>query len=380
MNRRLSNLIYLVMFLLVITIVPVLTLLDSIGNRDLHVIESEAELSFFNGSYSKVAEDHFDRRLSIHDLAVNTMAAVHYFVFDEGASGVVIGKDKWLFSSEEFDLTPNAEENFEINLATIVSVDAYLKKKNITLVITPVPAKARLLRDQLSGGWSQKRRGAYRQLIERLSQNEVHVVDSYAAMNASIPEELFFQSDTHWTPAGADVIAQATAEYCSEKTNLRLADIDYTTEIVGTFALEGDLMSFVPLTPWFSQWGPSLEYFEKSQTYEQSSNLFSPTEINTILVGTSYSADERWNFAGFLKQALGRDLANYSTKGLGPYRPMYDFLTNPEALIDIDLIVWEIPERYLMQSYSELEFSKLLQPQGVIQLATTNFARMETKQ
>lgn len=376
MKSRLSNMIYLVFFLLMITAVPVLTLLNNTGNRDQFALESEVNLSLLNGSYSKVAEDYFDKHLSIHEFAVSTMAAVQYFFFLEGADGVVVGRNQWLFSNEEFDIPANAEENLETNLATISSIDSHLKNLNIALVVVPIPAKARILENQLANRWSLTRENTYSRMIEGLNKTDVHVVDSYSAMYLS-SENLFFRSDTHWTPAGAKIVAQATADYCGLKTDLVLSVTDYSTEVLESSELEGDLMSYIPLAPWFSQWGPSIEYFDLQQTYESSSSLFSAREVNTVLVGTSYSADERWNFPGFLKQALGRDLVNYSARGLGPYRPMYDLLMDADALSGVDLIVWEIPERYLMRSYSELKFSQVLQSHRNLELSAANSVQNE---
>jgi len=189
-------------------------------------------------------------------------------------------------------------------------------------------------------------------------------------MNAAASSQsLFFRSDTHWTPTGASIIAQATADYWRSEVGATSIDLTFSTEAQAVQKLEGDLMSFIPLAPWFSSWGPGPEYFRPSQTYAQASDLFASTEINTLLVGTSYSADERWNFAGFLKQALGRDLANYSAKGQGPYRPMHKLLTDISVFDGVDLVVWEIPERYLMDSYSELKFSQLLSRNADTQLA-----------
>ena len=50
--------------------------------------------------------------------------------------------------------------------------------------------------------------------------------------------------------------------------------------------------------------------------------LFGTQTIPVTLVGTSYSADERWNFTGALQTALGADVLNLATEGRGPLPPM----------------------------------------------------------
>jgi alginate O-acetyltransferase complex protein AlgJ len=86
--------------------------------------------------------------------------------------------------------------------------------------------------------------------------------------------------------------------------------------------------------------------------------LFGDQSFPVALVGTSYSANPQWNFEGFLKEALQTDILNAADEGRGPFETMKDYLeddsfaTNPP-----DLIVWEIPERYLSVSY-ELAMKK----------------------
>ncbi len=66
------------------------------------------------------------------------------------------------------------------------------------------------------------------------------------------------------------------------------------------------------------------------------------------LVGTSYSANPRWNFEGALKQALSADLINYAKEGKGPLEPMLELLQDEGFRKDPpQLLVWEFPERYL---------------------------------
>jgi alginate O-acetyltransferase complex protein AlgJ len=67
------------------------------------------------------------------------------------------------------------------------------------------------------------------------------------------------------------------------------------------------------------------------------------------LVGTSYSAQPSWNFHGALQEALGEDVGNYAKEGLGPFAPMFEYLRSKDfAQAPPRLVLWEIPERYLV--------------------------------
>ena len=73
-----------------------------------------------------------------------------------------------------------------------------------------------------------------------------------------------------------------------------------------------------------------------------------------VLLGTSFSADRRWNFDGALKQALAVDVQNLAEQGQGPIVPMTRFLTDYLPLsANLKLVIWEIPERYLSVAYPQ---------------------------
>lgn len=372
--NRIKNLIFLGYFILTLLLVSVSTLMDGKRFLDTNRSTDSDSLSVIDGTLTANLEQRFDQVLGIHELSVSVMAAFYYFVFSEGKNGVLIGEEDWLFSVEEFEIPKNYSINLDENLDTVTAISRYFQAQGITLVVAPVPAKARLLQGKLRQQWSPKREAVYQYMFENLGESGVHIVDTYAAMIAeSSREALFFRSDTHWTPEGAAIVARSTAEYLYRHLEIPPEKKTYATELFNRGKLDGDLTRFIPLASWFSEWGPSPEYFDHSKTYAQSNDLFGSEKVSTALVGTSYSADDRWNFSGFLMQESGRDLANYAKKGAGPFSPMLKLVESRSALTDIDLIVWEIPERFLMYSYSELQFGQILHQNGGENVAAVDF-------
>ena len=163
-------------------------------------------------------------------------------------------------------------------------------------------------------------------------------------------------------------MAAATAELFYKQFPQRaLSPKAFITESVGNQLLEGDLLEFLPLSPLFDQLMPEEEQIELYQTYPlgddfllaTNDGLFSPVsdQPEVVLLGTSFSADRRWNFAGALKQALSADVQNIAQQGQGPIVPMADFLNDylptPTAN-NLKLVIWEIPERYLPVAYAEI--------------------------
>tara|TARA_B100000446_G_scaffold134800_1_gene127037 strand:- start:131 stop:1258 length:1128 start_codon:yes stop_codon:yes gene_type:complete len=316
---------------------------------------------WLSGAVSQQWEQQFDNNFVIREWSISAMAAVTYLGFREGTSEVAVGEGDWMFSREELVQPANSDDNIRQNFLRVLQTSDYLASRNIRLLVVPVPAKARVLSHHLAQRPALAHQQVYAQLLDFLGDHRVSVVDTLKAMSINPEQPLYFQRDTHWTPNGAQLVAKATARYCQNQINLSLNNLEFVTEARDIQEFAGDLMNFIPLQPLFSQFQPSSEEFIETTTYAKQSNLFGSSDVavSTLLVGTSYSADSRWNFEGYLKQALGRDLLNLASEGRGPFAPMLSLMQQPSALEGVELVIWEIPERYLLQAYPDLDFSTI---------------------
>ena len=85
----------------------------------------------------------------------------------------------------------------------------------------------------------------------------------------------------------------------------------------------------------------------------ESFDLFAePSPLAMALIGTSYSADARWNFHGYLQQAFSRDIIDFAEVGQGPVKPMLNYLQSDTFQSnEITYVVWEFPVRYFVQDF-----------------------------
>lgn len=313
--------------------------------------------TLFNGARAKQIEAVFDDAYGAKEFAVNLWAGIHYTVFSEGYREVVVGRDAWLFSAEEMFSSTNAQEYFADNVLFIEWVRDQLEQDGIALLVTPVPSKARVMANKLPRPTTRLHQQLFEQMLVQLRDRNINAVDSMAAVVASNNnEQLFFKNDTHWTPVGARLIAQQTAKMWrrlaqSSQGADQLAPTEFTSQVSPPQQFSGDLLNFIPVSPWFSSLGPKPESYQRVQTYFDNADLFSEPQINIALVGTSYSADARWNFDGALKQAMAADLINVARKGVGPFEPMADFMMRRDSSDNIKWVIWEIPERYLLMPF-----------------------------
>ncbi len=300
----------------------------------LQSFQRTEQMTLLNGKLAKAAETHYDAEFPIKRLGTNLWAAMDFKLFNEGRPGVVLGRDQWLFSDEEFKPTAGAEQLMQENLALIRGIRDTLQQHGSQLVLAIVPAKARVYAEYLG-----KERPAslhddlYNQFHAQARQANVFAPDMMAPMEqAKARGQVFLRTDTHWTPMGAEVAAQALAEAVSRQSLLNGDPQAFITEAGNTAPYKGDLTNFLPLDPLFSNLLPAPDNLQKRTTRpvdaegDAGDALFADKQIPVALVGTSYSANPHWNFLGALQQALRSDVANYAEDGHGPLLPMLKYL------------------------------------------------------
>jgi len=315
---------------------------------------------WLQGAAARDFERHYDEAFPTRDFGTNLWAAIEYRLFNEGRHDVVVGHEGWLFTAEEFDTYPDAAATVERHLALIGWVHEQLARRGVALLVAPVPAKVRLYGEQLDPVGRQPaamRAALYENLLDRLDRQGIpapNLLGVLARCRDQAP--VFLRTDTHWTPQGADCAARALAMVARAR-GLARADAQgrYRTVIDNPAkAIDGDLFRFLPLAPHFESWLPAGETYEQRHT-EQIGNdaatgglLDEAPAPEIALVGTSYSANPRWNFIGALQEAFGEDVLSYAVDGRGPFLPMLDYLADAKfRQRPPRLLIWEIPERYL---------------------------------
>lgn len=313
------------------------------------------QFSVLDGNLATSFESHYDKQFPVKQIGTNVWAALDYVLFNEGRPGVVIGKHDWLYSDEEFNPVADGQQHQRDNLALIQGVREQLAQRNVRLLLAIVPAKARLYPEHLGDQRiSSQHADLYQRFHRALRRADIAAPDLLASLQAEKSSgQLFLRTDTHWTPLGADRVARRLSETVNRSLALNGEPQTFVTEATKQKPLLGDLTSFLPLAPLFEQLMPEPDQLQQYQTRaaDQAGGadaLFADSDIPVALVGTSYSANPSWNFAGALRQHLQRDLSNHAEDGQGPIVPMLKYLQSDElANAPPQLVIWEFPERYL---------------------------------
>jgi alginate O-acetyltransferase complex protein AlgJ len=301
-----------------------------------------------DGSLTRGFESHYDKVFPVKTFGTNVWGAIQYTLFGEGRSGVVVGRDGWLYTSEEFTVAADGDAQVKAHLDLIADVQKRLQAQGTQLTVALLPAKARLYPEYLPElRPATLHRDLYARVQHELQARGVRAPDLLTAMSrCKSREAVFLRTDTHWTPQGADCTAQALA---AAGTVPVVEGANYQTVVGAPRTHQGDLMQFLPLAPYFSALLPQPDLLVATTTESQSGDLFGDAPAPKVaLVGTSYSADKRWNFDGALRQNLEQDVLNMAQIGHGPFEPMLAYLDQPKKEGPAPAyLIWEIPERYL---------------------------------
>lgn len=302
-----------------------------------------AQKSVLDGSYQRIYETRFEQEIPLRDASIHVWNAVLLKLFGQTRAGAVLSSDGWMFTEEEF-LLPSNDVDFVAELELARST---LSGLGIPLVLILVPDKSRIYADKFDRPRSEVFETRYDRLLAIAEAANFGHLDVRPLLSVSQDRpQTFMRTDTHWSPEGAARVADGVA---LAVTDLDFPRSDFRTEATGARPFDGDLLVFAQTGALRSWAGPEPEMIAEFQTTNLSNaSLFGDVAPPVALVGTSFSARSEFHFEGFLKQALGADVINYSQSGRGPFAPMQDFLgmetliTNPPALV-----LWEIPERFV---------------------------------
>jgi alginate O-acetyltransferase complex protein AlgJ len=311
--------------------------------------DTQTSKPLLDGERSKALETSLEKAFPLRQAAIDVWGSLEFGLFGNGRKGVLVGSDGWFYSSEEFERPKNFDSEIASKLKYVTQVKTALENAGIKLAVVLVPAKARVYPEHL-GRYVRPKYwdDVYAKFLAGLNAKGVIAPNILNAVK--VRDAMFLKTDTHWTPQGARVAAHAVAQVV--KPQLEFQSQVFSEKPGKAATHEGDLLKFIPLAGFSQKPAPDqLQTPTVEGTESAGTGLFGDTKIEVALVGTSYSANPKFNFDGALKLELQADVLNLALEGKGPITPMREFLKAlPENL---KLVVWEIPERFLPVAYPE---------------------------
>ena len=291
-------------------------------------------------------------------------------LFNSGGPQVRIGCNNWLFLNEELRPWPEADAAMAERVAGLARIRARLAAQNVTLIVAVVPDKARVHGGELCGApLSAQAEARYAQLVAALEAGGMAPLSLLPVMRALATQRPgYWRTDTHWNQDGAAAASTAIAE------RARMLDIGrpnasggggFTTRFAEAQTDgPGDLLRLMGLDIMPDGWRPPPDRQRLARTEEPAPAagglLDDAAAPQVALIGSSYSMNA--NFHGFLQEALGAAVTNLAQAGggfAGAATAYFAGATFREAPPRV--IIWEIPERVMVQPIGEAERAFLAQ-------------------
>ncbi|WP_167659486.1 alginate O-acetyltransferase [Pseudomonas sp. RIT623] len=304
---------------------------------------------FVDGKLLRRFEQAYDKRFFLREPSVRLWADAQFQLFGEGTQGVVLGNEGWLFTNQEYRVPNDLDANLDSQLAQIADIERQLAARGKHLLLLPLPMKLDVYAAHAARAFDPRVQSLYDRFVADLRARQLDVVPLREAYLRNLAgPRLFLKSDTHWSPDGARLSAY---ELARQRPQL-LGDQTYLSRPTGTKQVKGDLMNYLQfdharLAPQFG--ANTIELYETLKAAQNSDDLFAEQRQSLLLVGTSYSKIDDWNFVGFLKEALNRDLLSIAVEARGPFEAMQQFLASEQSRNpQIDTVIWEFPLRTLL--------------------------------
>lgn len=299
-----------------------------------------------SGGLTRDLDAVYKKDLPHMGLSFGMIGAARYALLGEARQGAIVGRNGWLFSAEEARPAPKDDRQLALVIGAILEIRAQLMVTGTELVIVPLPAKIDIYRKVSPNEVLGKNlEDLYATFSHELAAQGLAVVNVRRTFLNPV-DPVFFASDTHWTPKGADMAAIAIS---ASGTILR-GPMAYERTESAPKTLIGDLIQFVTTATLAPRIGlPTESVVPMTQTPTNGgADIFGGSTTDIVLVGTSYSQNSDWGFADALMRELGRDVINVAKQGLGPLQPMQDYLASLDFRDDPPaIVIWEIPIRYL---------------------------------
>lgn len=310
-------------------------------------------MDFREGRTTITLEKQLEKNLPSRKDLIAFANTVRYILTGGGGDQVRVGKDGWLFLTEELRFDAGGGANLSARADLLAAASRKLDTMGVKLVVVLVPDKARIHVGKLaSAEYPAYNRSRYQDAFKAIQSRNVAVIDLLEPMSkAAEKSDVYYRTDTHWNQAGAEMAAQAVASMV-RKLGVNLKPTVFETSPGGEAVKRpGDLLRLMGLEDIPDAMRPAADNEVPMVTTEKSDGsaggLFGDAGVSVVLTGTSYSL--RGNFHGYLQQGLQTKVLNAAKDGGGFLQATTAYLKDESfQSAKPDVLVWEIPERFML--------------------------------
>ncbi len=362
-GRRLPQLLMLASFLAIIAAVPVgQAVIELRQNRTPQALDVFTRSP--TDAHLREYEDELEDRSWFAGQLRPWMQYARFVAVGDTGAKAMLGRDGWWFYRPDvrylFEPCPTDDGHHtgpEAVVSAVVSYRDKLAERGIQLLVVPVPGKPSVYPDKLT-------RRAKPELLD--SAHTHHVIDLLRAANVEVVDlshafpdaqtadpdtgPLYLQRDTHWTPAGARLAAEAVADRLVETGWIERGTTAYTIRPV-TVQRPGDVLEMLRTPRIERRYEPEAIPCEQVVLAGPGEPYRDDPASPILVLGDSflriYERDEPGSagFIAHLARALGRPVASIVNDGGASTLVRQELARKPSLLAGKTLVVWEFVER-----------------------------------
>ncbi len=268
------------------------------------------------------------------------------------------GTEGWFFRKSElenlFEIPADSQKAFS-------RINDALAYKGIHLVLLPMLPRGiaghqyipndGLLSDMLyEAAFSASQFSSFIASLEKLGVDVIDINDLKTRDSSYDWDGYTFSQDIHWKPEGARLVAELVAERMGTLLPENTNPVEFeTTKSAAPVPIDG---GFTQALNEICQEKIPVEEFHTFQTKQVLNSLDSlfgddgdapADELAVHIVGTSFTDEKKkYNFAGFLREFLQRDVANFAVAGGGLTESIYGWAQNENGIgLKPKILLWE---------------------------------------
>lgn len=308
----------------------------------------------------------FENALEEASVTVRTVRpwiqAAQFLGLREAGDKTLVGRDGWLFYQPGVAFltqrpqpgdTPTGEA-----LAAIVDFRGQLAARGVRLLLVPAPDKESVYPDKLARRAPPPARvigPETRAFLAACDRAGVAVVDLFAlyrAARARSAAPLYLAQDSHWSPAGARLAAEAVAAHVLAQGWVTQGLTQFDTRSTPV-QRHGDLVQLLRAPPLEARLAPEAIACDQVVRVTDGVPYADDPAADVLVLGDSflrvYARDEPGSagFVAHLARALGRPLASIVNDGGASTLVRQELCRRPHLLEGKKVVIWEFVERDL---------------------------------
>jgi hypothetical protein len=179
--------------------------------------------SWFSGTFQENRNIYINEQFGFRNTAVRLHNQIAFSLFHKAkASGVIIGKEDYLYEIKYINAFRGAEEvsqsKVDSNLVMLNALQHKLKEKGIELVVVLNPGKASFYPEYIPDEFPiVSDRSYYSEYQKGLKAQGIQHIDFgkwFREMKGKTPAPLFPKTGIHWSQYGATLVADSLVNYC----------------------------------------------------------------------------------------------------------------------------------------------------------------------